>query len=453
MKLTFLGAAGTVTGSRTLVESRGHKILVDCGLFQGYKELRLRNWDPFPVPPAEIHAVVLTHAHLDHSGYIPLLVKNGFRGKIYCTQPTLDLCKLLLPDSGHIQEEDARRANRQHYTKHPEALPLYTAAEAEAALPFFHTVSFGAEVTLGDSLHFHFEHAGHILGAASVLLNAQEKTVLFSGDLGRPHDLVMNAPAPPPDADYLVVESTYGDRLHETTNPIDQLEAIISRTIKRGGSVIIPVFAVGRAQSLMYYIHELKKQNRIRRDLPVYLDSPMAIDATDILEHYLSEHRLSRDICTKMTQEVVYTRTQEESKRIDQSKFPKIILAASGMVTGGRILHHIAHLGGDHKNTIVFAGFQAGGTRGDRLLRGERGIKIHGEIVSVRAEITHIDGASAHADYREILGWIGQMRPAPKRVFITHGEPSASNALRHTLQEEHPEWSCVIPTHLQAIDL
>ena len=452
MKLTFLGAARTVTGSRYMIEAAGKKILIDCGLFQGYKELRLRNWATFPVPSKDIDAVVLTHAHLDHSGYLPLLVKQGFRGKIYCTPPTLDLCKLLLPDSGYLQEEDARRANKYGYTKHKPALPLYTLVDAEESLKYFHPVAFGINTAVADDFHFRFERAGHILGAASVQVSAEKRTILFSGDLGRPNDPVMKAPVAPPESDYVVVESTYGDRLHDVTPVLDQLEKIIQRTASRGGSLIIPAFAVGRAQSLMYYIHELKTQRRIP-DIPVFLDSPMAINATDIMEKYLNEHRLSRDLCAAVTGEVTYVHTAEESKKLDENHFPRIIIAASGMATGGRVLHHIEHLAPDHKNTILFAGFQAGGTRGDRMLRGEKEVKIHGNMVAIRAEIAELHSVSAHADYNETLGWLGHLRKAPITTFITHGEQTASEALKKHIQERHPEWNCVIPEQAQTVVL
>ena len=452
MQLTFLGATRTVTGSRYLIEAEGKKILIDCGLFQGYKELRLRNWTPFPVPPSEIHAVILTHAHLDHSGYLPLLVKHGFRGRIYCTAPTFDLCKLLLPDSGYLQEEDARRANKYGYTKHHPALPLYTLVDAEESLKYFYPIKFGYDVVPAEGIHFRFERAGHILGAAWVLLTAEKRTILFSGDLGRPNDPVMKAPVAPVEANYLVVESTYGDRRHEQTHPLDKLGEIINRTAKRGGTVVIPAFAVGRAQSLMYYVHTLKAEHRIG-DIPVYLDSPMAINATDIMEKYLNEHRLSRDTCAAVTNGVTYVHTADKSKKLDQNHFPKIIIAASGMATGGRVLHHIKHLAPDHRNTILFAGFQAGGTRGDRMLRGEKEVKIHGEMVPINAEIAQLHSVSAHADYEEILDWMNHLRKPPMTTFITHGELSASEAMKQHIAESHPDWRCIIPDHAQAVTL
>jgi len=452
MQLTFLGATRTVTGSRYLVEAAGKKILVDCGLFQGYKELRLRNWAAFPVPPSDLHAVILTHAHLDHSGYLPLLVKQGFRGKIYCTPPTYDLCKLLLPDSGYLQEEDARRANKYGYTKHAPASPLYTLVDAEESLKYFHTAPFGQDINLADDLRFRFERVGHILGAASIALTSEKRTILFSGDLGRPHDPVMKAPVAATECDYLVVESTYGNRRHDPASVLDQLEKVIQRTLSRGGSLIIPAFAVGRAQSLMYYIHELKQQKRMP-DIPVFLDSPMAINATDILEKYLTEHRLSREQCSAITNAVTYVHTAEESKKLDTNHFPRIIIAASGMATGGRVLHHIEHLAPDHKNTILFAGFQAGGTRGDRMLRGDKEVKIHGNMVRINAEIAELHSVSAHADYEEIMGWMGHIRKAPITTFITHGEQAASEALKKHIAERHPTWSCQIPEQGQKVML
>ncbi len=451
MKLTFLGATRTVTGSKYLIEASGKKILIDCGLFQGYKELRLRNWSAFPMPPAEIDAVVLTHAHLDHSGYLPLLVKQGFRGKIYCTPPTFDLCKLLLPDSGYIQEEDAKRANKYRYSKHDPAMPLYTLADAEESLKYFHTVPFGHDFTLGEGMHFRFERNGHILGASWVLLTAEKRTVLFSGDIGRPHDPVMKAPVPPVEADYVVVESTYGDRRHEPTGPLDQLEPIIKRTALRGGTVIIPAFAVGRAQSIMYYLHALKSAHRMP-NIPVYLDSPMAIGATDVLEKYLNEHRLNRELCTAVTDSVTYIHSVEESKKLDTNHFPKIIVAASGMATGGRVLHHIKLLGSDRQNTILFTGFQAGGTRGDRMLKGEKEVKIHGLMVPINAEIAALDNMSAHADYEEILNWLGHMRKPPIKTFVTHGEESAALAMKAHI-EKRLEWKCEMPDYMQTVEL
>lgn len=451
MKLTFLGATRTVTGSKYLIEAEGKKILIDCGLFQGYKELRLRNWTNFPVAPSEIEAVILTHAHLDHSGYLPLLVKQGFKGKIYCTPPTFDLCKLLLPDSGYIQEEDAARANKYSYSKHAPALPLYTLADAEESLNYFRPQPFGKDINIGEGIRFRFERNGHILGASWVLIAAENRTVLFSGDIGRPHDAVMKAPVLPVEADYVVVESTYGDRRHEAENPLDQIAAVVNRTVKRGGTVIIPAFAVGRAQSIMYYLHTLKAKNRIT-DVPIYLDSPMAIGAAEILEKYMNEHRLSRELCEAISKSITYVHTPQESSRLDQQPYPKIIIAASGMATGGRVLHHIKHLANDRENTILFTGFQAGGTRGDRLLKGEKEIKIHGMMVPINAEVALLHNMSAHADYEEILLWLGNIRKSPIKTFVTHGEISAAEAMK-THIEERLKWECSIPDYGETVEL
>lgn len=451
MKLTFLGATRTVTGSRYLIQTGGKNILVDCGLFQGYKELRLRNWAGFPFTPSSIDAVLLTHAHIDHSGYLPLLVKRGFRGKIYCTPPTYDLCKLLLPDSGYLNEEDARRANKYRYSKHDPALPLYTLADAEESLNYFQTVPFGQEVHMGGDIRFRFERNGHILGASWILLTAEKRRVLFSGDIGRPNDPVMRPPVAPCEADYLLVESTYGDRLHEKTDPLDHLAAVIERTVARGGSVIIPSFAVGRAQSLMVFLHMLKSARRIP-DIPVYLDSPMAIGASHLMERYLGEHRLSHDLCHAVTNQVTYVHAAEASHKLDLNPYPKIIIAASGMATGGRVLHHLKHLAPDRRNTILLSGFQAYGTRGDRLLRGEKAIKIHGEMVPINAEVDALDNISAHADYEEILTWMSAMRKAPLKTFIVHGEAGAADAMQGHIEQRFG-WPCVIPDYLQAFEL
>lgn len=451
MKLRFLGATRTVTGSRYLVQAADKTLLIDCGLFQGYKELRQRNWEAFTVEPSQIDAVILTHAHLDHSGYLPLLVKQGFRGRIYCTPPTLELCKLLLPDSGYIQEEDARRANKYRYSKHDPALPLYTLADAEEALNYFHTEPFGADIPLGEGIRFRFERNGHILGASWVLLTVEKRKVLFSGDIGRLHDPVMKPPVLPTEADVVVVESTYGDRLHGVVDPLEQLESVIRRTAARGGTLIVPAFAVGRAQSLLYYIHRLKEEGRIPH-LPVYLDSPMAIGATNIMTKFRNEHRLTLRQCEAVTSSATYVHSTQESRSLDDNSFPKIIIAASGMMTGGRVLHHVSHLAPDHRNTILFTGFQAGGTRGDRILRGQKQVKIHGAMVEVNCEIASLENISAHADYEEVLRWLGHIRKAPLMTYITHGEQVAAEAMQAHISERLG-WESTVPEHLQEVEL
>lgn len=447
MKITFLGATETVTGSKYLVTLEHHKVLVDCGLFQGYKELRLRNWANLPIDPRTIDAVILTHAHIDHSGYIPLLIKNGFTGKIYCTHGTQELCEILLPDSGYLQEEEAAYANKKSSSKHTPALPLYTLLDAKRSLTHLHGCDFAKDYPLFDDLTVQFNRAGHILGAATVLLKSHDKSILFSGDLGRPHDPIMLAPVIPPNADYLVLESTYGNRSHEPEDPMDILAKTINKTAKRGGTVIIPAFAVGRAQSILYFIHQLKAKNHIP-NLPVFLDSPMATNATEIFCRHPKEHRLTLAQCDQVYGSVNYIHSVLESYELDKKPMPKIIVSASGMATGGRVLHHIKTFAGDKRNAIVFTGFQAGGTRGDRMIRGEREIKIFGEIIRVNAEVVMINNLSAHADREEILEWLKQFQKPPRKVFITHGEAEAAASLKANI-EDVLKWHCIVPKYRQ----
>ena len=453
MKLTFLGATGTVTGSKYLLEDGCKKFLIDCGLFQGLKDLRLRNWEAPPFDPSSIDAVILTHAHIDHSGYLPLLVKNGFKGKIYCSPATANLCDILLPDCGYLQEEDAMRANKYGYSKHTPALPLYTQEDAYNALEYIKPVSFGDEHRLSEFLSFHMTHAGHILGAACVHITDGQTKLVFSGDLGRPNDAVINPPAQIQEADYLILESTYGDRLHETTDPLDQLEAIINKTAARGGTVVIPAFAVGRAQNLIYYIYKLKEAGRIP-DIPTYLDSPMAINVTKLLQEHNAEHRLSPAECAKVCSSVHYTKTVEQSKAIysKNNGLPTIVISASGMATGGRVLHHLKAYIGDPRNTVVLAGYQAAGTRGARLAHGETEIKIHGDLYPVRAEVVMLHNISAHGDYQEIMDWLGHFREPPRKVFLTHGEPEAVSSFKFKL-ESHLGWNVEIPEYGQSEEL
>lgn len=447
MKITFLGATKTVTGSKYLITIDSKKILVDCGLFQGYKELRLRNWNPLPIHPKDIDAVVLTHAHIDHSGYLPLLVKNGFKGHIYCTRGTKDLCAILLPDSGFLQEEDASRANRYGYSKHKPALPLYTMQDGIKALNQFVVVNFDSPLTLFDNLVLKFLPAGHIIGSSLVHLTYQNKTVLFTGDLGRPQHPVMKPPALVTSADYLIVESTYGDQLHDRFNPLDQLADIIQTTVAKGGSIIIPAFAVGRTQDLLYYLYLLKQENRLP-DIPIFLDSPMAQDVSDLLAHYTHEHRLTKELANNICKIARYTRTSEESKSIEQYNSPVIVISASGMAEGGRILHHLKTYLPEKRNTILFTGYQDGGTRGDLLIRGATEVKIHGEMIPVKAQIKTINSMSAHADYQEMLAWLRNFKRSPKKVFITHGDGDATQSLKAKI-EEALNWKCIIPDYLQ----
>jgi len=449
--IRFLGATGTVTGSRYLVTCGAKKVLVDCGLFQGYKQLRLRNWSPFPVDPHEIDAVVLTHAHLDHSGYLPLLVKNGFKGDVYCSAATRDLCGILLPDSGYLQEEEARYANKRGYSKHSPALPLYTQDDAVHALRQLTPIAFGQNVDLGDGLMLQLTPNGHILGSACVLLHDAHTRLLFSGDLGRPHDLTLYAPQPIQQTDYLVIESTYGNRRHDPADPQAALAAVINRTVERGGMVLIPAFAVGRTQTLLYYLRLLRDAGTIP-DIPVFLNSPLAIRATGIFCQHAALHRLTPQQCEALESGVQYVNTVEESKALNRRKGPMIIVSASGMATGGRVLHHLKAFAPDARNTILFSGFQAGGTRGAAMLNGAESVKIHGEYIPVRAEIASLDNLSAHADYAELIDWLRHSPAPPRTTFITHGEPAASDSLRHHI-EEQLSWRVRLPDYLESVSL
>ena len=435
LRIAFYGAAGTVTGSRFLVSHEGRRLLVDCGVFQGLKELRERNWRPFPVDPASIDAVVLTHAHIDHSGYLPALVRDGFGGDVWCTPATAALARVLLLDSAHLHEEDARVANRRRSTRHDPALPLYTTADAEAALRRLRPAPFEEPFTPVGALRARFSRVGHILGAAAVHLATGDATVTFTGDVGRTGDPVLLDPEPPPTADHLVTESTYGNRLHPPDNPADVLADIVTRTAKRGGTVLIPAFAVGRAQTLLHLLSELRRAGRIP-DLPTFLNSPMAIDATELFCEFKGEHRLTDAECKQMCDGVTFVRSVEESKKLTRRRGPMIVLAGSGMATGGRILHHLESVAPDHRSTIVLAGFQAAGTRGEALANGARDIKVFGQYVTVRATVERIDSLSAHADADELVAWLGSASRAPASVSIVHGEPSAADALRRRLHDD-----------------
>ncbi len=451
MKITFLGAVEEVTGSKYLIENEGTKILVDCGLFQGPRELRERNWEPFPVDPSSIEAIVLTHAHIDHTGYIPVLVKQGFKGKIYCSRPTYELCEIMLIDSGTLQEEDARKANKYKYSRHHPALPLYTAKDAEHALKFFHVIDYDKIVSFGNSLQIKLISSYHILGASFVLVSDGKETLSFSGDLGHPNQLIMKSPPYLKQTDYLVVESTYGDRLHEQGDPVKVLGEVVNKTIARGGTLVIPSFAVGRTQTILYCLYLLKQKNVIP-SVPIFLDSPMAISVTDLYCRFKDEHKLSPNSCPTIFDIATYTRTVEESKRIDQLGSPCILIAGSGMAEGGRVVDHLKYFISDPKNTILFVGFQARGTRGRDLVDGAQEIKLHGKQYPVRAEIKTIYTISAHADYGEILEWLSHFESAPKKVFVTHGEIEAAESLKKKIEERFG-WSVVIPKYLESFDL
>ncbi|WP_439271802.1 MBL fold metallo-hydrolase RNA specificity domain-containing protein [Pseudochrobactrum sp. HB0163] len=451
--LTFkpLGAAGTVTGSKHLLSNGRHHVLVDCGLFQGFKNLRELNWENLSIPARDIDAVILTHAHLDHSGYLPRLVKQGFRGKIYSTPATRDVAELILKDSGHLQEKDADFLNRHKLTRHSPALPLYDAHDAEKAIGHFSTVEFNQTITILDDLRFRFRYAGHILGAANVQIDWGGKRIVFSGDIGRYNHPLMPDPVTPEKADYVIVESTYGNRLHEQGDPAEALGAIAEKTVQRGGTLVIPSFAVGRAQELLYYFWRLKQAGRLA-SVPIFLDSPMAIDATALMAKHMQDHKLSPDDAREAYRIARYTEDVEDSKAINNNPYPKIVISASGMATGGRILHHLKNYAPDAKNTILLAGFQAAGTRGRALREGAKELKLHGMWVPVNAEVAHIDTLSGHADANGLLRWLSGFQIPPKKTFIIHGEPDASEALRVNIDRQLG-WESVVPRQDQEFKL
>lgn len=434
MRITFVGGTGTVTGSKFLVETDTTKVLVDCGLFQGYKWLRERNWQPLPVDIENLDAVILTHAHLDHSGYIPVLYKRGFRGPVFTHYATTALCQILLADSGHIQEEDAKYYSKHKLSKHAHPEPLYDRKTAEDSMALFQSVDFDEQGEIGD-IRFHLQPAGHILGAASIILEADNKRIGFSGDVGRFDDVLMKPPRPLPELDLLLLESTYGNRQHDTQDPFQQLAVVVNHVAKSGGVLLVPAFAVGRAQALQHLLASLMEQGDIPK-MPIYLDSPMAIKVSDVFCQYSDQHRLSHEQCHRMCDTVTYTRTVDESKAIAGQVFPHIVIAGSGMVTGGRILHHFKRLLGSSKTKVLFTGYQAGGTRGAKMLEGVDRVKIHGEWVRLRASVEVISGLSGHADYLELTQWLQQSALADTtQVQLIHGDPDALEGLRVHLQE------------------
>jgi metallo-beta-lactamase family protein len=459
--LSFLGATGTVTGSKYLLEAGGERLMIDCGLFQGDKELRLRNWNPFPIPPASIQWLVLTHAHLDHIGYIPRLVKDGFRGQILASAATVDLAKIVLPDSGHLQEEDAAYANKKGFSKHAPALPLYTYEEAVKALESFRALEDSKPLELSPHFTLRFYYAGHILGArmieATVRENGATRKILFSGDLGRFPQLIIREPVIPDDADYMLLESTYGDRLHPHDDVGAHLTSIVESTAARGGTVVIPSFAVGRTQEFLFIFSEVIAQGKMH-SLPIHVDSPMAIDVTDLYRRHSEEHDLDTEALEKQgimpfaPPDLHFDRSVEESKAVNDVRYPLIIISASGMATGGRIVHHLERCLPDHRNTIVFVGFQAAGTRGQSIQSGAESVKMHGQQVRIRARIESLENLSAHADYEEIFNWLRRFPKPPGKIFLVHGEPRATEALHEKIARQL-RWNVTIPTYLQKVAL
>ena len=451
--LSFLGAAGTVTGSKHLLEVGGKRILVDCGLFQGLKNLRELNCKPLPDQAQSVDAVVLTHAHVDHAGYLPRLVKAGYRGPVYCTPGTADVAGLILRDSAHLQEHDAYLANKYGFTRHTPAEPLYTLVDAEQAISLFRPIGFHQPTELRPlNATATFRRAGHILGAATVQIDWGGRRVVFSGDLGRYSDPVMLDPDPVAEADVVVVESTYGDRAHEDRDPAQAVGEIVRDTVARGGTLLVPAFAVGRAQSLLYHLWRAREQGLFPGRVPIYLDSPMSINATELLSRHPDDHRLTQAQCAAAFGIATYVRDPELSKSLSADTSPKVIISASGMASGGRVLHHLAAFGGDERSTVLLTGFQAPGTRGRALLRGEREIRIYGEWKHIGAEVRELRMLSAHADAGELLRWLGRFKPAPSHAFIVHGEPEASEALRMGLRRKFG-WEARVPRHNQTFNL
>ena len=460
--ITFWGAAGTVTGSKYLIENEQRRVLVDCGLFQGPRLLRDRNWAEAPFPAASVDAVLLTHAHIDHTGYLPRFVKQGFRGPVYCSRGTAELLRILLPDSARLQEEEADYRNRHKVTRHNPALPLYTEEDAQAALELLHVVPNDGQVTkIVDGISAEFRIAGHILGSSQVLVHVehggQTRSVLFSGDLGKYDQPIIRDPIAPPACEYLVVESTYGDRLHDPEEPKIALERVIKNAVENNGEILIPAFAVGRAQELLYLIRELEDEKRVPI-LPVILDSPMASSATKVYGNRREEHdeeyvAASAGNANPMhTHSMTASTSKEESKRLNRDRFARVIISASGMLTGGRVLHHALRVLPDPKATIVFVGYQAAGTLGRRIADGEKEVKVLGQWVPVRCQTVKIGGFSAHADWQEVIRWLKDLPAPPTRVFVTHGEVGSANAMAQHLRQEF-NWPVEVPEHGQKFEL
>jgi metallo-beta-lactamase family protein len=450
LTLQFLGASGTVTGSKFLVSDGTKNVMIDCGLFQGLKELRLRNWSPIPIAASSIDAVIVTHAHLDHTGYLPILYKNGFSNPIYCTPPTRDLTKIILEDAAYLQEEEAENANRLGYSKHSPAEPLFRARDAKECLRFFKTIPEDQWAEISPGWKLRLRNSGHILGSAIVELQVAGKTLVFSGDLGRAQPLFLRKPFAIEEADILILESTYGDRFHSNGSPVEELAKITNRTIAKKGHLIIPSFAIGRTQDLLYLFSILKKEKKIP-NIPIYLDSPLGINATEIYHDHSKWHSLKENEIEMFRDAVILVKSKQQSAELLRKRTSSIVIAGSGMAAGGRVLQHLAQRLPEEKNTVLLVGFQALGTRGRLLKEGASEVKIYGEYIPVRAEITEIPLLSAHADQREILGWLRQFKEPPQKTFIVHGEPQASDVLRVRIKDSLG-WNCEIPRYLGTYD-
>lgn len=442
--ITFLGAAGTVTGSKTLIEINGKRILIDCGLFQGLKELRQLNWIDLPIPMKSIETVLLTHSHLDHCGYLPVLVKNGYIGEIHCTHATKELTNIILMDSAKIQEEDAERANSHNYTKHKVAKPLYTIKDVIRTMKLFVTHDYNEWVIINNDAKFCFKNAGHILGAAMIELQTETQKILFSGDLGREKPLLLYPRKVIKDADVLILESTYGDRIHAEENIKIELKKVILETYENKGILMIPTFAVERAQELMYLLYQLIESEEIPK-IPIYLDSPMGINSTNVYDRYPDLHNLSRYVINKMYETAHFISDYEQSRAVVADNKPKIVLAGSGMIEGGRIIHYLNNHMNNPKNTLLFVGFQGAGTRGRAILEGAKEIKFFGEYHRVNCQIKSIMGLSGHADQGELIEWLNGFKSMPKKIFLNHGEPHQRDALRTKINYLFPEVEVILP--------
>ena len=452
--LTFLGAARTVTGSKHLIDVDGQRILIDCGLFQGLKDLRQRNWGPLPIPPETIDAVVLTHAHIDHTGWLPRLVAQGFKGPVYCTGGTADICQLVLPDAAHLQEEDAKFANSRGFSKHQPALPLYTGEDAAEALSRLQPSPFGKKIAVGKGLEVEFINAGHLLGSSYVLVTRTDKSggrILFGGDLGRYNRPILPDPSPAVEADVLLLESTYGDRLHPAEDDGAMLARIVKETFARGGKVIIPAFAIGRVEELLYWLFKLEDEGRLP-DVPIYVDSPMALKG--IAYYSARTDELDKEILAmrRNLPRFKAVNSAMESKALVENDRPAVIIASSGMATGGRVVHHLFAGLPDPRNTVLFVGYQAAGTRGRQLEDGAHHVKMFGQQVPVHAKIEKLDGMSSHADAGEIVRWLGTFPRPPKQTYLVHGEIKAQDALKVRITKELG-WNVEIPIHGQRVDL